>query len=58
MSEIIRLVVVDDHPLLLDGLISTLDLVDDFDVVGEGESYTDAINLAYELVPDLSLIHI
>ena len=58
MSEIIRLVVVDDHPLLLDGLISTLDLVDDFDVVGEGESYTDAINLAHELVPDTILLDI
>lgn len=58
MSEIIRLVVVDDHPLLLDGLISTLDLIDDFDVVGEGESYTDAVSLALELVPDTILLDV
>ena len=58
MSEIIRLLVIDDHPLLLDGLISTLDLVDDFDVVGEGESYTDAVNLAHELVPDTILLDV
>jgi DNA-binding NarL/FixJ family response regulator len=58
MSEVIRLLVIDDHPLLLDGLISTLDLVDDFDVVGEGESYTDAVKLAHDLVPDTILLDV
>ncbi|HFC93690.1 MAG TPA: response regulator transcription factor [Leucothrix mucor] len=58
MTEIIRLVVIDDHPLLLDGLISTLDSVNDFDVAGQGENYTDAVNLAHELVPDTILLDI
>jgi len=58
MSEAIRLLVIDDHPLFLDGLVSTLDLVDDFDIVGEGENYTDAVNFAHELVPDTILLDI
>ena len=58
MPDAIRLLVIDDHPLLLDGLISTLDLVDDFDVIGEGGSYTDAVNLAHELVPDTILLDV
>ncbi len=58
MSESIRILVIDDHPLFLDGLVSTLELVDDFDVVGEGENSTDAVNLAHELVPDTILLDI
>jgi len=58
MTEKISLIVIDDHPLLLEGLTSTLDSVDDFEVVGQGSSYNDALNLAHEFIPDTILLDI
>ncbi|MBT6455311.1 MAG: hypothetical protein HOK37_07205, partial [Gammaproteobacteria bacterium] len=51
-TEITRILVIDDHPLLREGVCSTLDSVDDFEVVGQGGSFSDAIKMAHELVPD------
>ncbi len=58
MSDIITVLVIDDHPLLLDGLTSTLEEAEDFSVVGTGENYNDAVELAHQLVPDIILLDI
>ena len=46
MMETIRILVVDDHPLLREGVSITLDSEPDFEVVGQGENYADALRMA------------
>lgn len=58
MAEKISLIVIDDHPLLLEGLTSTLDSVENFDVVAQGSSYSDALNFAHQFMPDTILLDI
>ena len=58
MSEPLRIVVVDDHPLFREGVALTLGAEADLDVVGQGASADDAIRLAEELLPDLILVDI
>ena len=58
MPETINIVVIDDHPLILEGLTSTLDSVDDFKVLGQGGNYTDALDLANEMLPEIILLDI
>ncbi len=57
-DEKIRLAIIDDHPLLLDGLCVTLSSRDEFDVVGQGADHDDAVRIARELRPDIMLIDI
>jgi two-component system nitrate/nitrite response regulator NarL len=52
------MVIVDDHPLLREGVAYTLRAEPDIDVVGEGETADDAIRLAHELLPDILLLDI
>jgi two-component system, NarL family, nitrate/nitrite response regulator NarL len=54
----IRVVVVDDHPMFRGGVVLTLTSSGEFDVVGEGATAKDAIQLAKEHEPDLMLIDI
>ena len=56
MSDRIRVAVVDDHPLLRDGVARSLEASGRFTVVGDGGSASDAVRLARELRPDLILI--
>ena len=58
MSPSINIVVIDDHPLLREGVSSTLAAADGFDVVGEGENYEDALRLVDESLPDIILLDI
>lgn len=58
MSDTINLLVIDDHPLLREGVCGTLNAADDFNVVGEGSSYSDALEKAHELMPDTILLDI
>ncbi len=58
MPEKIRIVLIDDHPLFRDGVVSTLDRSDDFEVVGQGENAAEAVRLAHELLPDIMLVDI
>ena len=58
MSDPINILVIDDHPLLREGVCSTLSAAADFNVVGEGASYSDAIEKAHELIPDTILLDI
>ena len=52
----IRLVIVDDHPVVRDGLHGMLESQPDFEVVGEASDGTAALRLANELEPDLILM--
>jgi len=57
MSEV-RIVLVDDHPLLREGVAATLSTEADFAIVGHGENADQAIALARDLMPDLMLMDI
>ena len=51
-----RLVIVDDHPIMRDGLVSVMESQPDMEVVGQGSSAKDAVSLATALEPDLILL--
>ncbi|OIK09173.1 response regulator transcription factor [Bacillus sp. MUM 13] len=52
----IRLAVIDDHELVRKGIISFLETEPDIEIVGEGSSGRDAINLAAKHKPDVILM--
>jgi DNA-binding NarL/FixJ family response regulator len=53
---VIRVLVVDDHPVVRSGLIGMLDIEDDLDVVGEAGDGEEAVLRAVELRPDVVLM--
>ena len=54
----IRILIVDDHVILRQGICVMLNEEDDFDVVGEAEHERAALLLALELQPDIVLVDI
>jgi len=54
----IKLLIVDDHVVLRDGLVSLFSPQPDFEVVGEAGTVSDAVKKACELEPDLVLMDI
>lgn len=58
MTERIRIVVADDHPMFRAGVVASLAAQPDLDVVGEGSSADEAISLAEQLMPDVCLLDI
>ncbi|MBI3925350.1 MAG: response regulator transcription factor [Armatimonadetes bacterium] len=54
----IRLVVVDDHPVVLTGLKGMLSTIEDFEIVGEAYDGEGAIRVAAELNPDAMLMDV
>ena len=54
----IRIVVVDDHPLLREGLIKILSLEDTLEVVGEARDGKTAVQIVEELQPEVVLMDI
>ena len=52
----IRVIVVDDHPIVRQGLVSVLGDEDDLEVVGEASSGREAVALTARLQPDVVLL--
>jgi two-component system nitrate/nitrite response regulator NarL len=57
-SRAARLILVDDHPLVRDGLRARLEAVPNLEVVGEAGGADDALALAAEQNPDLALMDV
>lgn len=55
-SPLIRIVVVDDHPVVRDGLVAVLSTQPDFVVVGEAEGGEQALALLAAEQPDVALL--
>jgi DNA-binding NarL/FixJ family response regulator len=58
MTELIEILVVDDHPLFRQGVVHSLGLDPDFKVVGETASGEEALALAQSLLPQVVLLDI
>jgi len=56
MSENIRVLVVDDHTVVRDGLIALLSAEPGMEIVGSGSDGIEAVKLAKELNPDVILL--
>ncbi len=56
MSEPIRILVVDDHPVVRDGLAAMLNTQSDFEVVGEASDGEEAVRKVADSDPDVLLL--
>lgn len=55
MTQKIRIIVADDHPVVRDGLVAILSTQDDFDIIAEAGNGDDLIQKARQFTPDLIL---
>jgi DNA-binding NarL/FixJ family response regulator len=58
MSQLIRLAIVDDHPLFREGVARGLTETGAFEICGQGASADDAVRLALDARPDILLLDI
>ncbi len=58
MTEKIRIVVADDHPVVRDGLVAILSTQEDFDIVAEATNGKDLILKARQFTPDIVMTDI
>jgi len=56
MTDVIRILVTDDHPIVRDGLVAVLNTQPDFEVVGEASTGPETIERAAVLQPDVVLL--
>ena len=56
MTESIRIVIADDHPIVRQGLATVLGQEEDLEVVGQAENGLEAVAQARELHPDIILM--
>ena len=56
MTELIGVLIADDHPFVRHGLRTFLETLDDVEVVGEAANGAEAVEQAAKLVPDVVLM--
>ena len=56
--DVIRLLIVDDHPLVRSGIRALIDMEDDLEVCGEAEGQHEAMELINKDQPDMVLVDI
>jgi NarL family two-component system response regulator LiaR len=55
-SNLVSILIVDDHEVVRNGIRSYLETIKEFDVVGEAESGERAVKMVSELIPDIVLL--
>ncbi|MBK9021071.1 MAG: response regulator transcription factor [Sulfuritalea sp.] len=58
MTESIRIIIIDDHPLFRAGVAHSLGVEPDFTVIGQAENGEDGIDLAKSLRPDVVMLDV
>ncbi len=58
MGVMIRILVADDHPLFLDGLVATLNADEDLEVVATAGDASAAVSAARDHTPDVALLDV
>ncbi len=58
MTDMIDILVVDDHPLFRQGVVHSLQMAPEFRVVGETSSGEEALAMACKLLPDVVLLDV
>ena len=58
LSEPIRILITDDHPLFREGVATTLNNLPEFEVVGQADTVAETIKLIDTLLPDVILLDI
>jgi DNA-binding NarL/FixJ family response regulator len=58
MSNLLRVAVVDGHPLFREGAVNMLMRMGGIEVVGEGATAADALKIAQERAPDVMLLDV
>ena len=58
MSDTIRILLADDHPLFRDGVAHSLSVEPDFEIIAQAESGEKAVELANDLHPDIVLLDV
>jgi len=53
-----RIIIVDDHPMMLKGLVTTLNAEHGYEVVGQFNRAEEALQKSMELKPDLAIVDI
>lgn len=56
MSNLIRTAVIDDHPLFREGVTKLLARTPGIEIVADGSTATDAVNIAQQHLPDVMLL--